>query len=190
MRNEQLLRPPFRLALLVGAFGLIASACSSSSSGGDCYDYTTFDGTAPAVHFQADVLPIFRQSCGLSSSCHGSENPPAAGQHYLGPSLSDPAPTAAQIKEILDGMNQKSADEPDMNVVTAGHPETSFLMYKLDGPNDPTSTDPSATIVDCVKLKCAASMTCLLPMPSGGPQLPAEERDTIRRWIAQGAKND
>jgi hypothetical protein len=197
MRNEQLLRPPYHLALLVGAFGLMVSACGSSSAGsgssdGDCGDYATFDGTSPTVQFKADVLPIFRQSCGISSSCHGSASPPPPpGQHYLGPAVADAAPDAADIMAIIDGIvGQKSVDEPEMNVVTAGSPQTSFMMYKLDGPNNPESTNPDDTIVDCSTLKCTASMTCLLPMPQGGPQLPAAERDTIRRWIAQGAKND
>jgi len=190
--------------LLAGAFGLTAAACSSSNSTGGggsstgastgmggssapngCFDYTGFDGMTPAVHFKADVLPIFRPSCGLSASCHQSENPPLPAEHYLGPSVSMPAPTAAQITEILNGIvGVKSQDEPTMDVVAAGDPAHSFMMYKLDG--DPTDVNG----LSCSNLKCAANMSCLLAMPSGGPQLPAAERDTIRRWIAQGAKND
>ncbi len=197
--------------LLVGAFGIAAAACgpnNSSGTGGSgtgatgagtgattgaggvtpadgCYDYTSFDGTSPTVQFKADVLPIFRQSCGLSASCHQAENPPLPAEHFLGPSVSMPAPTAMQIEEILSGIvGVKSVDEPDMDVVAPGDPAHSFMMYKLDG--DPSNLDG----LTCSKLKCAAGMTCLLSMPSGGPQLPTDERDRIRRWIAQGAKND
>ena len=181
--------------VVVGAFGLICSACSSGSSSsstdGDCGDYATFDGTSPTTTFKADVLPIFRQSCGISSSCHGVNPPTAPGQHFLGPANSNPAPSASDIAAIISGIvGQKSVDETEMDVVSAGSPQASFMMYKLDGPNNPESTNPDDTIVDCSTLKCAAAMTCLLPMPQGGPQLPATDRDTIRRWIAQGAKND
>ncbi len=193
--------------LLAGAFGLGAAACTSSNStgsggsgtaatgassggGGDspangCFDYTGFDGMTPTVTFKADVLPIFRTSCGLSASCHQSQTPPLPAEQYLGPSLSMPAPTAAQIASILSGIvGVKSVDEPDMDVVAPGDPAHSFMMYKLDG--DPTNVNG----LTCPNLKCAANMSCLLAMPSGGPQLPSTERDTIRRWIAQGAKND
>ena len=209
MRKTQCSPSPFWAGawLLAGAFGLIAGACSSNSSTGTgghagaatstgtgtgglspangCFDYTSFDGMTPTVTFKADVLPIFRQSCGLSASCHQAESPPLPAEHFLGPSVSMPAPTAMQIQEILSGIvGVKSVDEPDMDVVAPGDPAHSFMMYKLDG--DPSNLDG----LTCSKLKCAANMTCLLSMPSGGPQLPADERDEIRRWIAQGAKND
>src|SRR5262249_42280391 len=64
-----------------------------------CFDYSSFDGMTPEVHFAADVLPILRGSCGLSTSCHGNENG-SGGQHYYGPKNSDPTPTADQIMAI------------------------------------------------------------------------------------------
>src|ERR1700678_103024 len=44
---------------------------SGGSSAGDCFDYTGFVTTTPTVTFAADVLPIFSNSCGISSACHG-----------------------------------------------------------------------------------------------------------------------
>jgi hypothetical protein len=76
---------------------------------------------------------------------------------------------------------------PDMKIIAAGDPAHSFMMYKLDG--DPTAADMSAE-VSCPTLTCAANKTCGGSMPSGGPQLMPMDRDIIRRWIAQGAKND
>src|SRR5690348_11862286 len=67
-----------------------AGAASSSGSGGaadSCYNYGDFDGTMPIVSFTADVLPILRRSCGISTSCHGSVTHTAKGQHYYGPKL-------------------------------------------------------------------------------------------------------
>jgi hypothetical protein len=71
-----------------------------------------------------------------------------------------------------------------MAVIAPSDPKHSFILYKVDG-------DPNATNgVDCSALACASSEMCGVPMPNGGPQLSAGDRDTLRRWIAQGAKND
>lgn len=176
-------------AVAVGGLLVGASACGGSTGGGaepGCYDYESFDGKSTTVAFKADVLPILRRSCGLSSSCHSSESGPP-GQHFYGIATSAGEMTDAQIKTIFDqSVGAAATAEPEMKVVAAGDPEHSFLMYKLDG-------DPMAALdaqLTCATLKCVADKSCLSSMPQGGPQLPAEERDTIRRWIAQGAKND
>jgi hypothetical protein len=157
---------------------------SGGSAAPGCFDYASFDGTMPAVSFQTDVLPIFRGSCGLSTSCHGSESG-QNGQHYYGPKNSDGNVTADQIQAIFDqSVNQPAVANPSMNVITPGDPSKSFLMYKLDG--DPDAADE----VSCADLECAKDKSCLSSMPQGGPQLPSDKRDIIRRWIAQGAKND
>jgi hypothetical protein len=125
-----------------------------------------------------DVLPLFRRSCGVSTSCHGSMNAPTPAQHYLGPSLASPAPSVSEMQMIIDGVVGVGAvKEPTMKVIETGSPQRSFLMFKLDGLN-------------CSKLTCSAD-ECGALMPKGNTQpLPAVERDTIRRWIAQGAKNN
>jgi hypothetical protein len=191
-------------ALAVGAGGSLAGCGGggSSSTGGEggaggegstgtgtgtgtcglgadgCFDYSCFKGDAPAVSFKADVLPIFRTSCGLSASCHGNESGPG-GQHYLGPKNSDPEPTTAQIAMIFEQSVGKMPDlDAGMNLITPSDPEHSFLMYKLDG-------------ITCAKLACAAGKKCGSLMPEGSTEpMPAAKRDIIRRWIAQGAKND
>jgi hypothetical protein len=208
--------PAFALAFAL-VFASIAG-CKSSGGGGaggggggggsanDCFDYTGFDTMSPTVQFSADVLPIFRTSCGISSACHGCDesvdsNCTNSGyKPYLGPSMSDPDPSAAQLQAIFDqAVGQPAATQvssvdgttmvgdPDMEIVKAGDPAKSFMMYKLDG--DPNATDMSSEVT-CTTLTCASGSTCGLAMPSGGPQLSSEDRDTIRRWIAQGAKND
>jgi hypothetical protein len=199
MRNVKLRSLPL-LSLVLGALSLVPAACGGPSSGGSssgstsggsggdpggCYDYTGFDGTTPTQTFAADVLPIFQSSCAVLNSCHGSNPPPAAGQHFLGPPL--PAtPTATDITTILAGIvSATSADNPPMDVVDPGSPENSFMMYKLD-------TDPASVAgVTCSTLACATSAaTCLSGMPLAGMQLSSGDRTTIRQWIAQGAKND
>lgn len=181
------------LALAASA-GSSFIGCGGGSGGGSggggggtpgCFDYTAYDGTSPAVSFKTDVLPILRTSCGLSSSCHGTESGGPSGQHYYGPSISGPEPTADQIQAIFDqSVSQPAVANPSMNIVTPGDPSKSFLMYKLDG--DPNVADQ----VSCADLECAKDQSCLSAMPQGGPQLPSDKRDIIRRWIAQGAKND
>ena len=159
-----------------GGGGAGGGACGPSADG--CFDYSCFKGDGPAVTFKADVLPILRTSCGLSPSCHNSENGPG-GQHYLGPKLSDPEPTAAQIALIFEqSVGKDPVIKAGMKIITPGDPEQSFFMHKLDS-------------VKCAKLACAQDSTCGSLMPQGSMDpMPADKRDILRRWIAQGAKND
>lgn len=140
----------------------------------DCFDYGAFDGSSPVVSFKTDVLPIFQGSCGISPGCHGAGSPD---RPYLGPPLSDTA-TAQNIADIFANTVDFAAfKEPGMSRVAPGDPEHSFLMHKLDG------------LLKCETLACSADKSCGGPMPEG-PKLPDDKLDTIRRWIAQGAKND
>lgn len=161
-----------------GGGGAGGGACSPSADG--CFDYSCFEAATPVVTFKADVLPILRTSCGLSSSCHNNENGPG-GQHYLGPKLSDPAPTADQIAKIFEqSIGKTPVLNAGMSIISPKDPEHSFFMYKLDG-------------LECSKLACAENDSCGGLMPLGVSEASLMEpakRDVIRRWIAQGAKND
>ena len=170
---------PFALAI---AIPLTLPACSdgettSSSTGdGTCYDYAGYDGMTPAVTFKGDVLPIFRTSCGLSASCHGNPSGPIA-QPYLGPPSAAGEPTQTDIDAIFAAnVGVASVKETGMQIVKSGDPANSFLMHKMDNS------------LKCESLKCGGN--CGGPMPLGSPPLAQEQRDTVRRWIAQGAKND
>lgn len=163
----------------VAVVGLIfvAPGCSDEAATSTCYDYAAFNGTTPAVKFATDVLPIFRRSCGFAGSCHGSPTPPAANQPFLGPPMADPAPDAATIAKIFtQNVGVNAAQASTMKIVEAGSPKTSFLMHKMDD------------TLECADVKCDAS--CGQAMPLGTPMLAETERDIVRRWIAQGAKND
>lgn len=133
-----------------------------------CSDYEPpagFDPMTPAVSLSRDVMPLFKGSCAFTS-CHGlsSSNQGV----FLG---SD----AAKVHQGLVGV--ASQHLPSMPYVTAGDPRRSFLMRKLDG-------SQCALDAECVEGTCGDSM------PRREELLPLAERDTIRRWIAQGAKND
>ena len=214
MRKARLALWVFSFPVLFGAFGLGAAACSSSTStgsggsgtAGDCYDYSSFDGMSPSTSFGTDVLPILRQSCALSSSCHGCDqvnNPGCTNpgiNPFMGANKSAGTLSTTQVAAIISALVGKPAasqpssvdpstmvGNPNMSIVAAGDPAHSFMMYKLDG--DPSLANMNDQVT-CSTLTCAGTHNCGAAMPSGGPQLAQTERDTIRRWIAQGAKND
>lgn len=164
-----------------------SGACSSGAGGGDggggganeppCFDYSEFDPNAATVTFHADVLPVFRNSCGLSDTCHGKTG--LRGRPFLGPKKSAGEVTEADIDAILQAIVGVPADaEPGMSTVAPGDPERSFLMHKVDG------------TLTCEILECAKTNDCGEAMPDAGARLPRETRDLIRRWIAQGAKKN
>lgn len=63
-----------------------------------------------------------------------------------------------------------------MKIVEAGNPQKSFLMHKMDN------------TLTCSDVACEAG--CGSSMPLANPILGNAERETVRLWIAQGAKND
>jgi hypothetical protein len=193
------------LALLaVASLATTMLACSSSSSGGDggggncntgggagsmCTSAITpfvpcVTGSAlqsPNVSFATDVQPIFN-GCGTAgATCHGApnNNPEMTGLIFLGePDGGAPASV------ILPGIvGNKSPENPAMNIITAGDPENSYLMHKLDG-------DQCQFSANCDGTKNATFANCGVQMPFNGPYLSQDQRDTVRRWIAQGAKSN
>lgn len=157
------------VALAGVAAAAAATSCSSDPPASSCNDYEPpagFDATTPAVSFSKDVVPIFGQSCAFST-CHGSSVGAANGV-FLG---RDAAKVHAAIVNV-------AGDElTTMPFVTPGSPRESYLMRKMDG-------SQCALDAQCTGGSCQDSMpknTTLLDVPA---------RDTVRRWIAQGAKND
>ncbi len=156
------------------------------------FDYSSFDATTPVVSFETGVMPLFRRACGFSV-CHGKESG-AAAELFLGPKCpsasDDPtctqgAPDSAQRQSIIDsvvGMASKTASA--MPIVTQSSPEQSFLMHKVDGCHNDLALN--CTVQDGAK----TSGACGDPMPQSSDALCQDERDVIRRWIAQGAKNN
>jgi len=164
------------LALLASSIAATTAACSSSGGTPDagCTAYQVPAGTdltKPAVSFSSDVVPILVNSCAFSS-CHGAASGGNNGIK-LGSKTATVSPT-----EIHDALVGKPAAElPAMSFVTAGDPSHSYVMHKLDG--DLCTLSDRCTDHDCQS-----------PMPQGADSLPVEQRDTIRRWIAQGAQNN
>ena len=169
-----------RMIQILGAVaaGALAVACSGGSAGdgaGDanCPAYVVPAGTdltTPAVTFKAQVLgTIFVNNCG-TSSCHGVT--PGMGGLFLGTSTADAPTVYAEL------VGKDSTELLSMPFVTAGDPEQSYLMHKMDG-------DQCQFNQQCVAPGCMASM------PYGATMaLPVAYRDLVRRWIAQGAQDD
>ncbi len=157
--------------ILLVAFGA-ALACGSSgddspSTAGTCVPYVVPAGTdlsTPPVGFRSGVVPVFQQSC-VFSVCHGG----SAGKLTL--SLSDPSAAHKALVGVA------SSEHKTMPRVTAGDPGKSFLMHKMDG-------DACTLQAECIDPECADVM------PKDTEPLEVKDRDVVRRWIAQGAKDD
>jgi len=168
---------PAMIAALAAASALALAGvgCGGEEPEADdtCYDYSSFNAGA-AVSFKTDVLPIFRNSCGLSTACHGNQGGPTE-QPYLGPAIGPDATDAEIMAIFTDNVDVNAAKAPTMKIIDPGSPQTSFLMAKIDDK------------LTCSTVKCET--TCGTSMPQGAP-LPEDKRDIIRRWIAQGAQNN
>jgi hypothetical protein len=169
-----------------GCGGGSNSSGGSAGSGGSggaggaaaCFDYSTFDKTMPTVSYKTDVLPIFQRSCGVGgASCHGDPNASNQKQPFIALPKAMMM-TADDIKKFrAANIGVASFSEPDMSLIAAGDPEHSFLMYKLDFE------------LKCSKLKCGTDCGDGMPRGNDNP-LAQNERDAIRRWIAQGAQDN
>jgi hypothetical protein len=159
------------IVLLVSLFdaGMVAGGCSSDN-GARCEDYVppaSFDQATPTMSFARDVMPIFSTSCAFTS-CHGTAFGDANGVFLGG---TNPAKVFAAIVDV------PSRELPTMSYVKPGAPHDSFLMRKLDGSQ-------------CLLNATCANADCGQSMPRDEDRLDLDQRDRIRRWIAQGAKNN
>jgi hypothetical protein len=176
-----------RAAYIVVSASLLA-ACSSSpggtggaggqsgTGGSACALYVVPSGTnlmQPLVSFKSEVMPIFNASCGLAN-CHATTVDKLAPNFFLGDAMAMGSDEAAVHAAIV---GQNSGELPTMPFVSAGHPESSYLMHKVDG-------DQCHFDAQCV------TGSCKLPMPNGGTPLTLGARDTLRRWIAQNAPDN
>lgn len=134
---------------------------ASCAVDGDCRPDACADLQDPPAHFREHVMPILGASCAFSS-CHGGGSG--------GLKLSS---DADQSHASLVGVASRLL--PAMPRVDPGKPAHSFLVHVLD-----------ASLLGTIT--CEGG--CGDPMPQGGDPIPAEEQDTLRRWIAQGARND
>jgi hypothetical protein len=169
----------------------------SGSSGSGGIEAGAYDGGDPAslmtptTQFARDVLPILHGSCGFSE-CHGDSRL-AAPLVFLSATSGDTAPVATSgVLVYGDIIGKKSIEDPSMNYVTPGNPTDSYVMRKLDGAlMDIASQCPSDNALYArYGSSYSFANACGGAMPEGLGALDATSRDTIRRWIAQGALNN
>ena len=154
----------------IGVCAIAITGCPKDEEAESCSDYVpppSFDAQNPQVSFSKDVMPIFKLSCSFTN-CHGLQG--SSNGVFLN-DTNGPATVHASI------VGRRGTKLQSMDLVKAGDPRESFLMRKLDG---------SHCVLDA---QCTGG-TCGDSMPRREERLPIAERDTIRRWIAQGAKND
>ena len=155
------------------------ASCDAEIGADGCFDAAACYKAGPERSFKEDVLPIFERSCSLSASCHGSDKSPTTAmgyQPYLGEVNPDMKPSdTAKIIGLIVGQPSKAATS--MNIVEAGNAASSFLMLKMDN------------ALKCAQLTCNFS-ACGDPMPQTSPTLPLTDRNVVRDWINQGAKDN
>ncbi len=110
-------------------------------------------GNPDATLTQVQAM-IFTQSCAFSG-CHGGGSP-AQGMSLV----------AGQAHSNIVGV--ASNEQPGLNRIEPGSPETSYLYLKVIGDSSISGSR----------------------MPAGAPALGAEEIELLRQWIARGAPND
>ena len=150
------------------------------------------------MSFEQDIIPIFQQHCN-NSTCHGSSTRSRA-DLYLGPRSA--APTADERANLVADLTTRPSvlgPTETLNVV-AGDWTKSFLMLKVDGcQNDvglecPGGTDANEDSVCQPAKNCGDGMPQLDVTDVSEDEAPyplsADERNTIRRWIQQGAENN
>ena len=156
--------------------GLSAASCASSdpAPAPPPMNCTTFDYSKYTVgtmaRTSADVLAIVNNAttCG-TVACHQNPiNPPA---------IAGPNVTAASLSAAL--VNVASPEVPMLKYVMPGDPHNSYMMRKLD------ETNPGCGLACTDPAMYAGG--CMTRMPNGGVPLPADQLNTIRDWILQGA---
>jgi hypothetical protein len=149
----------------------------------------------PIISFRKDVLPIFQSSCATNgTSCHGGDSamqPMTVGALILG-SVDGGAPSMSVVAGLV-GVGAAEAATTSfmstMNLVTAGDPANSFLMHKMD--NDQCTLESQCMAYKLAYPKCGSLMPNVLdPMKMTAVQLPVAQRDIVRAWIKQGAKDN
>jgi hypothetical protein len=161
----------------------------------------------PRITYLQDLMSAdpqvgtIRRACN-SSSCHGRVVNPAtsAAGLYLGPNISNSTNVPiddALCQNVRTNLLASSKTFPQMKIVVPREPQNSFLMLKIDGCHNSLGV-PRCTTGQVSTLE----MPCCTPQPNAksdgacgdlmpqtaGNGLCRDERDNIRRWIAQGAE--
>jgi len=147
------------------------------------YTSCVTDLTTPTVSFAQEVQPLFNKSCSLSTpgTCHALQGAGNSTPYLI--FLGSPD-GGIDGEAVLPGIvGKKAAEDPNMDIIAAGDPEHSYLMHKLD-------YDECLFATECDSTKNPVFTGCGQGMPYLSGIIDPATRDNVRRWIAQGAKNN
>ena len=157
---------------ILGSLVVVVAACSSDpetspiKAGKDGSPPPEVDARRPYPSFRDDVLPIVRDSCALAA-CHSSKD------SNLGIFLKE---DGVQVYAEFQKMSPTAMGQ---KFVVPMHPETSYLVIKLEGTQDTLAAS-------CTN---APLKTCGVAMPPDA-KLTADKIDTFKKWITEGAKDN
>lgn len=154
------------LAALLALLACSNEGPSTISSGGPASGSSSGTPAGQPRSFRKDVVPLLTGSCALSS-CHGDRNGNPGVGIYL--PLGDP-------DGIYADLMRESRTARGAKFVVPRDPGKSFLYAKLTG-------DLSNFVTVCPSAGCGE------PMPPG-TKLNLADRDTVQKWIAEGAPNN
>jgi hypothetical protein len=165
-------------ALAIAALGCGTEPPSYAPDAGMCMPYVVPASTnlmTPTVSFKTDVvIGVFNTKCS-SGVCHGETGNPTVHNLFLG-NMAQAGSDADMVYTGLVGV--MSTEDSAMDLVKASSDSDSYLMHKLDGDQ-------------CMYQSACSGSDCMSSMPSGANELiDVSSRDTVRRWIAQGAMNN
>jgi hypothetical protein len=191
--------------VLLASAGLVSSACggeepapSEGSAGagatmcGTCTEPdATVDLTMPVVSFRNDIFNTFLRGSCSSLTCHGVALASATALYpgamlHLGPPPDKPAPADTEISTIVAALKAASKTAPAMKIVEPGNEAASFLIAKIHGCQNERGqacTQQSVMLIRCDSNPCGDVM----PPVDQITQLTADQKNTFRRWVAQGA---
>jgi hypothetical protein len=144
---------------------------------------TGSDLQTPTVSFAQSIKPLFNTSCSISTpgTCHALQQPGNSTPYLVFLGSPDGGIDGATVLSGLVG--KPASEDPGMSLIAAGDPDNSYLMHKLD-------YDQCQFATACDATKNPVFTGCGVGMPYQSGILDQDTRDDIRRWIAQGAKNN
>jgi hypothetical protein len=174
------------LALVLVAMGVGACNGDDPPDGvTTCVDYAAVDTMVcggPCT-LANDVMPIFQNSCTLSSSCHDSAAANPAGEGLkLGPKIAN-TPTQADLDAVHDFIVNGTSVRSDNVLVAPGNPAGSWLLAKVEY-NDFEVCGPVHAACDNTAKGCG------IRMPFSSEALGADRLAILRAWIVDGAQNN
>lgn len=161
--------------VLAGLFAVVLGACGSSDSGGDTPPGTNQPVPDPTLASIQSV--VMGPTCALSE-CHKS----TADKEMNGAQFDTLADAKASLLGA-DGTGAFSLHYSTVKLVDPGHPETSLLMAVLDA-------KPGTSVDENLQVQSDPDAAQVGSMPDDSTvQLSQAQRDAIRTWITNGAKD-